>query len=112
MAAPMMLAGFAVSAAMGMAGGVVDAVSGRKDAAQGANKLREQADEFEKMFLEQMLDRVFSAGGDEGMMAEAGPGAEVYRSMLSSEYAGLIARGGGIGLSDQVYAQLLKLQEG
>jgi len=112
MTAPMMLAGFAVSAAMGAVGKVADAVSERKDAAQGADRLREQADDFEKMFLEQMLERVFSAGGEEGIMAEAGPGAEVYRSMLSSEYAGLIARGGGIGLSDQVYAQLLKLQEG
>lgn len=112
MTAPTMLAGFAISAAMGAVGGIADAASGRKDAAQGATRLREQADDFEKMFLEQMLERVFTAGGDEGLMAEAGPGAEVYRSMLTSEYAGMIAKGGGIGLSDQVYSQLLKLQEG
>ncbi len=74
--------------------------------------LRAQADDFETMFLEQMFGQVFAAGGEEGTFGEAGPGSEVYRSMLVSEYAGMISKGGGIGLSDQIYSELLKMQEG
>lgn len=74
--------------------------------------LRAQADDFEAMFLEQMLGQVFAASGDEGTFGEAGPGSDVYRSMLVTEYAGMMARGGGIGLSDQIYSELLKMQEG
>ena len=46
------------------------------------------------------------------MLAEAGPGAEAYRSMMVSEYAKLVTKSGGIGLSDQIYRELLKMQEG
>lgn len=86
--------------------GAGDMGSARRDA------LRAQADDFETMFLEQMLGQVFSASGDEGTFGEAGPGADVYRSMLVSEYAALMTRSGGIGLSDKIYSELLKLQEG
>lgn len=90
--------------------GRIDAAS-RIDPARREN-LRAQADDFETMFLEQMLNRVFAAGGEEGMLAEAGPGAEAYRSMMVSEYAKLVTKSGGIGLSDQIYRELLKMQEG
>ncbi|HSP26159.1 MAG TPA: rod-binding protein, partial [Saliniramus sp.] len=42
----------------------------------------------------------------------AGPGADVYRSMLVKEYSGLVAKSGGVGLSDQIYTELLRMQEG
>jgi flagellar protein FlgJ len=86
--------------------GASELSSARRDA------LRAQADDFEKMFLEQMLGQVFAASEDEGTFGEAGPGADVYRSMLVTEYAGMMAKGGGIGLSDQIYSELLKMQEG
>lgn len=74
--------------------------------------LRAQADDFETMFLEQMFNQVFAANGDEGTFGEAGPGSDVYRSMLVSEYAGMVSKSGGVGLSDQIYSELLKMQEG
>jgi peptidoglycan hydrolase FlgJ len=111
------LSGFAVTAALGAVNAKADAVLDGAAGAKGAERapdarLREQANAFEEMFLEQMLNRVFEAGGDEGMFAEAGPGADVYRSMLVKEYSGLVARSGGVGLSDQIYAELLRMQEG
>lgn len=77
-----------------------------------ASKARETARDFEAMVLEEMLGRVFETVGDEGFFGEAGPGAGIYRSMLVKEYSGMITKSGGIGLADQVYAEILKLQEG
>lgn len=75
-------------------------------------RARETAQNFETMVLEDMLGRVFEAAGEGGFFGEAGPGSSIYRSMLVKEYAGMIAQSGGIGLADQVYAEILKLQEG
>jgi flagellar protein FlgJ len=82
-----------------------------KDAAPGSGRARETAAEFESMMLEEMLGRVFESVGDVGFFGEAGPGAGMYRSMLVKEYAGMIAKSGGVGFADQVYAEILKLQE-
>ncbi len=111
------LASFAVSAAMGLAKGVIDQVgsSGQPkshDSKPLDPKAKKAADDFETMFLEQMVDRLFSTAGEGGPLGEAGPGAGVYKSMLAKEYAGMIAKSGGVGLSDQVYGEILKLQEG
>ena len=78
---------------------------------EAAARARETAKEFETMMLEEMLGRVFESVGDVGFFGEAGPGAGMYRSMLVKEYAGMIAERGGVGLADQVYAEILKLQE-
>lgn len=113
----MPLAGFAVTAALGATAGAANAAIDRLAGAKAPEnrteqKLRETANAFEEMFLEQMFNRVFTAGGDEGMFAEAGPGADVYRSMLVKEYSGLVAKSGGVGLSDQIFTELLRMQEG
>jgi len=112
----MPLAGFAVTAALGASAGAanaaIDRLAGTKAPSRTDQKLKETANAFEEMFLEQMFNRVFEAGGEEGMFAEAGPGADVYRSMLVKEYSGLVAKSGGVGLSDQIYTELLRMQEG
>ncbi|MCC5976936.1 MAG: rod-binding protein [Salinarimonas sp.] len=111
------MSGLSLEASLTMARANQARADGRVEATSeisGARReaLRAQADDFETMFLEQMFGHVFAAGGDEGTFGEAGPGSEVYRSMLVSEYAGMVAKGGGVGLSDQIYAELLKMQEG
>ena len=82
-------------------------------APQGANeaKARKTAQDFESMFLEQTLDRLFQSGGPDGPLGDNGQGGEVYRSMLVKEYAGNIAKSGGFGIADQVYREILKMQE-
>jgi len=105
MAAP--LATLALKGASALAA----AAAGDPKAAREA-KARQTAQDFETMFLEQMLDRMVSGAGDEGPLGENGTGGGVYRSMLVKEYAGSIAKSGGIGLTNQIYAEILKMQEG
>jgi Rod binding domain-containing protein len=101
------LAPFLVSAAAGLAKGVIDTVA---DA--GASKAKKTATDFETLFLEQSLDTVFSTVGEEGPMGENGTGGSVYRSMLVKEYAGNIVKSGGVGIADQVFREMMRFQEG
>lgn len=79
--------------------------------ASDAKALKASRD-FEAMFLEQMLERVFASGGDEGPLGDNGTGGAVYRSMLVKEYAGQMTKSGGVGVADAVYREMLRLQEG
>ena len=102
--------------AAGAAGKLVAGVAGQAAGAlapKSANetKARKTAQDFESMFLEQTLDRLFASGGADGPLGDNGMGGEVYRSMLVKEYAGNIARSGGVGIADQVYREILKMQE-
>ena len=63
------------------------------------------------MFLEQALERLTSSAGTDGPLGENGIGGDVYRSLLVKEYAHEIGRSGGIGIADQVYRELIRLQE-
>ena len=115
MVAPLALLG--LSAAADIVGGVVKAAtSGATPSAAGLtadkDKLRKTANEFEKVFLEQTVDRLTENGGQDGPLGEGGTGGSVYRSMLAKEYAGSIMQSGGVGISSQVYRQMLQLQEG
>lgn len=72
-------------------------------------KVDEAAQEFESVFLSQMLQHMF-ADVDMSPMAD-GPGKEIYQSMLVDEYGKIISRAGGIGLADHVKREILRLQE-
>jgi flagellar protein FlgJ len=74
-------------------------------------KALKTAQDFEAMFLEQALDRVFASSGTEGPLGDNGTGGAVYRSMLVKEYAGGIVKSGGVGIASQIYREMLKLQE-
>ena len=75
------------------------------------SKARKTAEEFESSFLSAMLEQMFT-----GLEAEApfggGHAETTYRSLLVGEYAKSISQSGGIGIADQVYRQLLSVQEG
>ncbi|KQO69063.1 hypothetical protein ASG60_20095 [Methylobacterium sp. Leaf469] len=75
-------------------------------------KARKAASEFETMFLEQSLDRLTQSDGTEGPLGDNGTGGGVYRSMLTKEYAGQIVKSGGVGIGDQVFREMMKMQEG
>ena len=116
MVAPLALLG--LGAAAKVVGGLVDSVTSAA-CPKGApckpgnhDKLRRTADDFESVFLEQTVDRLTQNGGEDGPLGEAGAGGSVYRSLLAKEYAGSIVKSGGVGISDQVYRQLLQLQAG
>lgn len=68
------------------------------------------AEEFESVFLSQMLQHMFN-GVDINPMGEGGNGDEIYKSMLIDEYAKLMSRTGGIGVASHVKREMLALQE-
>ena len=74
-------------------------------------KARAAAKEFEAVFLNAMLQPMFSATKSEGPFG-GGPGSEVWRSLLTDEYARTFAASGGIGIADHVYRALIAAQEG
>jgi Rod binding domain-containing protein len=73
-------------------------------------RMRETAEAFEASFLSQMLKPMF-----EGLSTEApfggGEAEGTWRGFLVEAMANQAVRGGGIGLADQVVAQMLKMQE-
>ena len=107
---PAPLAAFALSAAGGLAKGLIDKFADASDPKQ--TQAKKTAQEFEAVFLEQMLERMFASVGEEGPLGDNGPGGSVYRSMMVKEYAGSIVKSGGVGLSGPIYQEILKLQEG
>ena len=76
-----------------------------------ADKLRTMAEEFEQIFLQNMLSTMM-----EGTTPEApfngGAGEEQWKGFLVNEYAGAIAQNGGVGLADTIYRDLIAIQEG
>ncbi len=72
---------------------------------------RKAGEEFESMFLGQMLSHMF-AGIETNEMFGGGHGETMMRSMLVDEYAKEMTRAGGIGIADAVTREILKIQEG
>jgi peptidoglycan hydrolase FlgJ len=85
-----------------------------KDVAKEAarTKTKKTADDFETMFLEQMVDRMVTSQDTEGPLGSNGTGGDVWRSMLGKEYAKQIQKSGGVGISAQVMDAMIKMQGG
>jgi Rod binding domain-containing protein len=73
-------------------------------------QVRRAAEEFEAVFISQMLAPMFE-GLESDQLFGGGPGEDIYRSILVEEYGKAIARSGGIGISDAVQREILRLQE-
>ncbi len=75
-----------------------------------SGRIREAAEQFEAVFLAQMLSPMFETLGTDGMFG-GGSGERIYRSLMVEEYGKAIAHSGGVGIADQVEQEMLKLQE-
>lgn len=71
---------------------------------------RRVGEEFETMFLSQMLTPIFDALKTDGPFG-GGHAEGMYRSFLVDAYAKSMTKRGGIGIADQVQREILKLQE-
>lgn len=71
---------------------------------------RTAAEDFEAQFLAIYAESMFSGVKTDGPFG-GGHGETVFRSMLLQEYGMEMARSGGVGIADQVYREILKLQE-
>ena len=76
-----------------------------------AQKLKSKSKEFETVFLENMLSHITQGTGEDGPLGENGTGGENYKSMLVNEFAKSVSQSGGVGVSNNVLRELVKLQE-
>lgn len=79
-------------------------------APKGSEHIAKIAQDFESMFIGQMLQNMFS-GMESDSLAGDPETDDVYRSWLVDEYGKMITKAGGIGVADHVQRELLHLQE-
>lgn len=77
---------------------------------KGDAAARKAAEDFESIFIQQFVEQMWSGVETDGAFG-GGNGEKVFRSLLNEEYAKNIASSGGIGLADNVYREIIKLQE-
>ena len=68
------------------------------------------AKDFEAFFVSQVLENMFAGIRTDGIFG-GGHAEGVFRSLMLQEYGKVIADQGGIGLSDAVKRDMLRLQE-
>jgi len=73
-------------------------------------EIRQAAEKFEAMFVGQMLKPMFKGLSPDPMFG-GGSGERVFHEMMVREYGEQIARGGNLGIADQITRQLLAYQE-
>jgi len=81
-----------------------------KISAVGKAKAKAAAQDFEAVFLNTMIQQMFTGIKGEGPFGGSGA-TGVWRSFLTDEYAKSFAKAGGIGIADQVYGALIAQQE-
>ena len=79
-------------------------------APMASDAVRRAAEEFEAVFISQMMAPMFEGLKTDELFG-GGAGEDIYRSVLVEEYGKSIARAGGIGLSDAIQREILRLQE-
>ena len=73
-------------------------------------KAEAAAQEFEGMMIGQLLEPMFEGLKTDGAFG-GGTGEMVFRSLMIQQLGKDIAATGGIGLADDVMAQMLRMQE-
>jgi Rod binding domain-containing protein len=76
---------------------------------QKIDKVDYAAQEFEAVFISQMLTHMWS-GIETNEMFGGGHAEDIYRSLLIEEYGKVIAKQGGLGIADHVKAEMIALQ--
>lgn len=100
----------AAKLAIGAAANLASGIAGAFDNANAKAKAKKTADEFETVFLENFTQNIMGSNGTEGPLGENGTGGEIWRSMLTQEYAKQLQKAGGVGLSDQILRDLIQVQ--
>jgi len=68
-------------------------------------KLREAANEFEAIFIQQMMKSMRKTSLESDLLPKS-EGEKIFRSMLDEQYAKLSANSGSLGLGQMIYQQL------
>jgi peptidoglycan hydrolase FlgJ len=76
---------------------------------QAQAKAKTTATDFEAMFINQMFSQMTNGLKGEGPFGDT-PGTGVWRSMLTEQYSKSFAKSGGIGISKDVFRELILQQ--
>ena len=80
---------------------IPDAKKGKTD----DTRLREASNEFEAIFIQQMLKTMRKTSLESNFIKKS-EGEKIFRSMLDEQYAILSAKSGRLGLGKMIYQQL------
>lgn len=89
--------------------------SAQKTKESGGVKNMEEIDaaaqDFEAMFIAEMLKPMFEGVMKPDPMFGGGKGEEIFSGLMVQEYGKIIADAGGIGIAEQVKAEMIRIQE-
>jgi flagellar protein FlgJ len=68
-------------------------------------KLREAANDFESIFIQQMLKTMRKTSFESDLLPKS-EGEKVFQSLLDEQYAQISAKSGSLGLGEMIYQQL------
>ena len=74
-----------------------------------ATQARHVAEEFESVFLNEMLSPMFEGLSTDGL-GGGGVGEEMFRPMLIDRYSQAVTHSGGIGIADAIMRELTRMQ--
>ena len=72
-------------------------------------KTKEKAQDFEAVFLNSMFSQMTAGIKGDGPFGNT-PGTSIWRSMMTEEYSKSFAKAGGIGISSEIYRDLILQQ--
>lgn len=68
------------------------------------------AQDFESVYLSTMIGQMMSNLSGDGPLAAEGAGGDAWRGMLTEEMAKTISLAGGVGITQSIYSELIRLQ--
>lgn len=68
------------------------------------------ARDFESVYLTTMIGQMMNGLSGDGPLAAEGAGGDAWRGMLTEEMAKTISLAGGVGVSQSIYSELIRLQ--
>jgi Rod binding domain-containing protein len=74
-------------------------------------KTRQSAKDFEAMALGEMLKPMFNTVDTSKGLFGGGVGEATWKPMMIDEMAKAIANNGGVGIADEVFKEMLRIQE-
>jgi len=78
---------------------------------QAIDAMRRAAQEFESVFLAEMMGPMFE-GLDTDGLGGGGVGEQMFRPMLIDQYAHAITHAGGVGVAESITRELVRMQAG
>ena len=70
-----------------------------------SDRLEEVAQEFESLFLKQMLDTMRSTLNEENRLVDTGMAGEYFQDMLYEEYSKIMSKRGSFGIAELIVQQ-------